>query len=61
MDFNWFICSCQLFSYEQKREINSRLPSSQAEGKLELMESDAMSVSLPAFKGEKFNASKSQA
>lgn len=24
MDFNWFICSYQLFSYEQKREINSR-------------------------------------
>ena len=23
MDFNWFICSYQLFSYEQKREINS--------------------------------------
>ncbi len=21
MDFNWFICSYQLFSYEQKREI----------------------------------------
>ena len=26
MDFNWFICSYQLFSYEQKREINSSLP-----------------------------------
>ena len=25
MDFNWFICSYQLFSYEQKREINSDL------------------------------------
>ena len=25
MDFNWFICSYQLFSYEQKREINSGL------------------------------------
>ncbi len=25
MDFNWFICSYQLFSYEQKREINSSL------------------------------------
>ncbi len=23
VDFHWFICSCQLFSYEQKREINS--------------------------------------
>ena len=22
--FPWFICSYQLFSYEQKREINSR-------------------------------------
>ncbi len=22
VDFNWFICSYQLFSYEQKREIN---------------------------------------
>ena len=26
MDFNWFICSCQLFSYEQKREITMRGP-----------------------------------
>lgn len=25
MDFNWFICSYQLFYYEQKREINSDL------------------------------------
>jgi hypothetical protein len=26
VDFNWFICSYQLFSHEQKREINSDLP-----------------------------------
>ena len=25
VDFNWFICSYQLFSYEQKREINFHL------------------------------------